>query len=53
MGEFIRWNKQLVHKCKIVAVVPLHLVPHIDLPTLCQIELKKFLRLKIFGYLIL
>jgi hypothetical protein len=53
MGEVTRLNKQLVHKCKVVTTIPLHLIPCIDLLTLCEIEPRKFLGLEIYGYLIL
>jgi len=53
VGKVTRWRKQLVQKCKVVVVIPLHLVPHINPPTLCQMEPRKFLGLEISGYLIL
>jgi hypothetical protein len=42
-----------VHKFRSAATVPFHLIPHMDLFTLCQIKPKKFLRLEIFRYFIL
>ncbi len=50
VGKVTRWSNRLVQKCRVTTTVPLHLIPRIDTPTLCQMEPRKFLGLETSGY---
>ncbi len=52
MGKVTRWSKELVQKYRVATTVPFHLMYRINPPTLCEMELRKFLGLEIFWSII-